>query len=39
MLDAFTAATERDIYTGDYLDVFTITKDGVSTKRFELKKD
>jgi len=37
--DAFTSATERDIYTGDFLDVWTVTKAGTSTERFELKKD
>lgn len=37
--DAFTAATERDIYTGDFLDVWTVTKAGTTTERFELKKD
>jgi len=37
--DAFTAATERDIHTGDYLDVFTITSGGVDQQRFDLKKD
>lgn len=37
--DAFTSATERDIYTGDFLEIFLITKDGVTVQRFELKKD
>ena len=37
--DAFTAATERDIYTGDFLEVHTITKAGVATELFHLKKD
>ena len=37
--DAFTSATERDIYTGDYLEVFVIKKDGVKVTRYELKKD
>jgi 20S proteasome subunit beta 6 len=37
--DAFTSATERDIYTGDYLEIFLITKDGIVTERFDLKKD
>jgi 20S proteasome subunit beta 6 len=37
--DAFTSATERDIYTGDYLELWFITKDGVQLERFDLKKD
>jgi len=37
--DAFTSATERDIHTGDYLELFVITKDGVSIERIDLKKD
>jgi 20S proteasome subunit beta 6 len=37
--DAFTSATERDIYTGDYLELFIITKDGVELQKHELKKD
>lgn len=39
VLDAFTGATERDIYTGDFLEVFVITKDGVTVEKIELKKD
>ncbi|KAJ3296797.1 hypothetical protein HK104_001213 [Borealophlyctis nickersoniae] len=37
--DAFTSATERDIYTGDYLEIFIVRKEGVRKERHELKKD
>jgi 20S proteasome subunit beta 6 len=37
--DAFTSATERDIYTGDYIELHIITKDGVETQLHPLKKD
>ncbi|KAL1915826.1 uncharacterized protein VTP21DRAFT_6214 [Calcarisporiella thermophila] len=37
--DAFTSATERDIHTGDYLEIFVITKSGVEVQRMDLKKD
>lgn len=39
VLDAFTSATERNIHVGDALEVLVVTKDGVSKRRFELKKD
>ena len=37
--DAFTGATERDIYTGDFLEYAVITKQGVQIHRIDLKKD
>lgn len=37
--DAFASGAERDIQTGDYLDIVIITKDGVSTDRIDLNKD
>jgi 20S proteasome subunit beta 6 len=37
--DAFNSAGERDIYTGDFVDTFVITKDGAQMKKFDLKLD
>ena len=37
--DVFTAAAERDIYTGDGLVIKVVTKDGVETHTFPLRKD
>jgi 20S proteasome subunit beta 6 len=37
--DAFSSATERDIYTGDFLEIFIITSAGVVKELHELKKD
>jgi len=39
MKDAFTNAGERDMYTGDHVDVCVITHEGVRTERFDLKRD
>ncbi|KAJ2253098.1 Proteasome subunit beta type-6 [Coemansia sp. RSA 455] len=38
-IDAFTGATERDIYTGDWLDIFTIDQTGIHREKRELKHD
>lgn len=37
--DAFISCGERDIYTGDQVEISIITKDGIETTRFNLKKD
>jgi 20S proteasome subunit beta 6 len=37
--DAFTVADERDIYTGDWVDIVIITRDGMRQERFALGKD
>jgi 20S proteasome subunit beta 6 len=37
--DAMTSAGERDIYTGDGVDIFKITKDGIDVEKFALKFD
>ncbi|KAI8819373.1 nucleophile aminohydrolase [Fimicolochytrium jonesii] len=37
--DAFTSATERDIYTGDMVEMFVVTKDGVQKSQYPLKRD
>ena len=38
-VEAFITAGERDIYTGDAVEVFSITRDGVTMQRVALKKD
>lgn len=37
--DGFISAAERDIYTGDSVVINIITKDGIQTERFPLRKD
>ncbi|KAH6564896.1 hypothetical protein BASA50_010444 [Batrachochytrium salamandrivorans] len=37
--DAFTSATERDIYTGDFLEIFVVTKEGITKETISLKRD
>ena len=37
--DVFTAAAERDIYTGDAVIISVITKDGVTEEAFPLRRD
>lgn len=37
--DVFTSAAERDIYTGDSIQISIVTKDGTKTEQFPLRKD
>ncbi|KAJ2413180.1 Proteasome subunit beta type-6, partial [Coemansia sp. RSA 2524] len=38
-IDAFTGATERDIYTGDWLEIYIVDANGVHKEVRELKHD
>jgi 20S proteasome subunit beta 6 len=37
--DAFTSAAERDIYTGDNVQIWTITKAGCSLEQYPIRRD
>ena len=39
MKDAFLSAGERDIYTGDTVEIMVITKDGIQKTSYNLKAD
>ncbi|OMJ09575.1 Proteasome subunit beta type-1 [Smittium culicis] len=38
-IDSFTSATERDIYTGDYLEIYTVDSSGIHKEVRNLKFD
>jgi len=37
--DAFTAAGERDIYTGDQVEIWVMRRDGITKEVLQLKAD
>ena len=37
--EAFRSAAERDIYTGDKLEIMILTKDGIKTEWRQLRRD
>ena len=37
--DAFAAATERDIYTGDAVEIVVVQPSGTTTEVMQLRKD
>jgi len=39
VIDAFNTASERDIYTGDFFEMYTVSQQGVKCNRYELKMD